>query len=197
MKRIKSLVFLALSLVIVLTGCGADNEEGKKQIESVTRQQVTDSSADVQNKGGKVSQESDSGESDKVPEGSTDLKKIMEEIKTAISAKDALDFNANSMRVLYGIEASDMKQCAGFSLMEGTFPHEIVMIEASSDEAAKKIEEAFNIKLESFATQSKNYDAKNYELAQKCKIIKNGRYFAMFLTPEYDTAKAVYSKYIK
>ena len=187
-----------LALAVVLTGCGNDNtQDGKKKIESVSRNEVTDASGQAESAEKKVSEGTVSEEGNKVPEGSTDLVKITDEIKTAIKAKDTLDFNANSMKVLYGIEAEDMKQCAGFSLMEGTFPHEIVMIEASSDEAAKKIEAAFNVKIESFATQSKNYDAKNYELAQKCKVIKNGRYFAMFLTPEYDTAKSVYSKYIK
>ena len=195
MKYIKGLVLSMLVFTVVLAGCGADNTgDGQKKIESVTREEVSESDGNVKAPGGETSGKD---KSDSLPEGSVNLQNVMDEIKTAIEAKDSLDFNANSMKVLYGIEAEDMKQCAGFSLMEGTFPHEIVMIEAANDEAAKKIEDAFNIKIQAFATQSKTYDAKNYELAKKCKVIKNGRYFAMFLTPEYDTAKTVYSKYIK
>ena len=187
-----------LAFTLVLAGCGADTTgDGQKEIESVTREEVSEADGNGKNPVSETSGEDKTDGNDSLPEGSVNLEDVMDEIKTAIEAKDSLDFNANSMKVLYGIDAEDMKQCAGFSLMEGTFPHEIVMIEASSDEAAKKIEEAFNIKIQAFATQSKTYDAKNYELAKKCKVIKNGRHFAMFLTPEYDTAKTVYSKYIK
>ena len=113
-----------------------------------------------------------------------------------IGVKDSLQLNEKSAKALYGIEASDMKQCVGFSVMSGTFPHEVVMIEASNDAAAKRIEEAFNSKIEAFTQQSKNYDAANYALAQKCEVQKNGMFYAMFLSPDFEEIKAVYDKHI-
>jgi len=128
---------------------------------------------------------------------SADLAAIKEEIVASIGAEGGLDFNDNSIKALYGIEASDMKQCTGFSVMAGTFPHEVVMIEAANDEAAKRIEAAFSNKIETFTQQSKNYDAENYALAKKCKVQRDGMYFAMFLSPDYDSILTVYRKYIK
>ena len=72
----------------------------------------------------------------------------------------------------------------------------LVMIEASDDAAAKRIEEAFNSKIEAFTQQSKNYDAANYALAQKCEVQKNGMFYAMFLSPDFEEIKAVYDKHI-
>ena len=125
------------------------------------------------------------------------LEAIKTEIVKTIGATDGLDFNANSINALYGIAPSDMKQCTGFSVMAGTFPHEVVMIEAADDSAAAKIEAAFDSKIDTFTQQSKNYDAANYALAQKCKVQKHGRFYALFLSPDYDAIMTVYKKYVK
>ena len=125
------------------------------------------------------------------------LEAIKSEIVKTIGAADGLDFNANSINALYGIDPSDMKQCTGFSVMAGTFPHEVVMIEAANDSAAAKIEAAFDSKIDTFTQQSKNYDAANYALAQKCKVQKHGRFYALFLSPDYDAIMTVYKKYVK
>ena len=195
MKNLRNLLLLFVAFMLLLTGCG--KEEDKKQIDSVTREESVSAPSDDGADKDESKPVEETTDKDSSETSDAKLETVMEEIKTEIGADNALDFNVNSMYALYGIQAADIKQCAGFSLMEGTFPHEIVMIEASNDEAAQRIETAFNAKIASFAAQSKNYDAKNYALAQKCEVIKNGRYFAMFLTPDYDAVKAVYTKYIK
>ena len=66
----------------------------------------------------------------------------------------------------------------------------------AADRGNKRIEEAFNSKIVAFTQQSKNYDAANYALAQKCEVQKNGNFYAMFLSPDFEAIKAVYDKYI-
>ncbi len=200
MKKIKVILMIVV-LGFAVACCSCTNKE-EKQIETATREEMQE----VSSKDGFQKDEPEIVEPDlkddetkdeqpKIPE--YNLSKIKEEIVSQIGASDRLDFNENAIYALYSIDVSDIKQCAGFSVMEGTFPHEVVMIEAADDEAAARIEKAFEIKINSFAEQSKNYDAENYALAQKCKIQKNGRFYAMFLSPDYEDIKGIYNKYIK
>lgn len=189
MKKIISLVLVVFVLVLSFAGC-AENET--KEIEDVTRAETEVSEDD-----GKNTEESTEEETaSEASTSSVNLADINQEIMDEIDVKDSLQLNEKSAKALYGIEASDMKQCVGFSVMSGTFPHEVVMIEASDDAAAKRIEEAFNSKIEAFTQQSKNYDAANYALAQKCEVQKNGMFYAMFLSPDFEEIKAVYNKHI-
>ena len=108
-----------------------------------------------------------------------------------------MDLDAGAISSLYGIESGDMVQAVGFVVMEGTFPHEAIMVEAKNAEAAARVENLLKVKHTSFVEQSKGYDAENYALAQKCKVVRNGNYISMFLTPDYETMQAVFKKYIK
>ena len=171
MVYIKKILFLALAGALLFTGCSHKEDVQK-------------------NDGGALSEEA-------VVVTEVSLSEVKDEIKKTIGATDALDFNDNAVEMLYSIKKEDVKQFAGFSVAQGTFPHEIVMIEAANEEAGQRIEKAFEAKISSFAEQSKNYDAENYALAKKCKVQKNGNYFAMFLSPDYEDILGIYEKHVK
>ena len=189
MKKITKLMIIAAAFILIFTGCSGTKDT--KEIESVTREETAPAdSSKVETSEEKEAPAGDASDSE------VNLADINKEIIETLGVKDELQLNENSAKALYGIEAADMKQCVGFSVMSGTFPHEVVMIEAKDDAAAKRIEEAFNSKIEAFTQQSKNYDAANYALAQKCEVQKNGNFYAMFLSPDFEAIKAVYDKYI-
>jgi len=170
MKGFKLIALIAV-FVFAISGCKSGDTTSKTAVESNSAKKETDISVE--------------------------LDKVKEDILNTIEASDYIDINGDAANLLYDIELKDMKQCSGFSVANGTFPHEVVMIEAANDEAAKRIEEALDTKINSFAQQSKNYDPDNYALAKKCKLEKNGIYFGLFLSPEYEEIKTVYNKYIK
>ena len=106
-----------------------------------------------------------------------------------------MDLDASAICSLYGIDASDVKDAAGFVVMAGTFPHEVVMVEAKDEAAAQRAEELLKAKHSAFVEQSKGYDAENYALAQKCKVERKGNRISMFLSPDYAVMNSVYYKY--
>ena len=188
----KKLLFIMLIvLCVALAGCGKTDTPAN--LENVGEEAVDSNSTTVCDSTSAEKDSSSSADED----GGVNLEKLNAEIMEAIGAADALEFTAQSVYALYGIEESDIKQCSGFTVMEGTFPHEIVMIEAADDEAAARIEAAFESKIKAFTEQSRNYDAKNYALAQKCTVQKNGRFYAMFLSPDFEGIMEIYGKYIK
>ena len=186
MNKMKYIILFVLASVLVVSGCD-NSKDNAQNIESVSRKEAAVSKSEI----------AESVTETKDADLECKLNEINDEIKETLKVTDSLDMNVNGINILYGISPEDIKQCAGFSVAQGTFPHEIVMIEASDEEAASRIEKAFETKITSFTEQSKNYDAQNYALAKKCKIIKNGNYYALFLSPDYEDVKAIYTKYIK
>lgn len=200
----KLILLLVAIMVFTFAGCTEDKPK-EKEIENITREKEAQPKKEASEAEKEPSEEKeDSREEEKEEEKKEEpavetktLAQIQAEIKTAVSASGAMDLDAGAISSLYGIESGDMVQAVGFVVMEGTFPHEAIMVEAKNAEAAARVENLLKVKHTSFVEQSKGYDAENYALAQKCKVVRNGNYISMFLTPDYETMQAVFKKYIK
>ena len=194
----KLILLLAAIMVFTLTGCGEDNKPKEKEIENITREEKEAPKKETPIEEETPENEESSEEENKGEEEPTKtLAQIQAEIKSSLSVSGAMDLDAGAISSLYGIESGDMAQATGFVVMEGTFPHEAVMVEAKNADAAQRVENLLKVKHTSFVEQSKGYDAENYALAQKCKVVRNGNYISMFLTPDYEAMQTVYKKYIK
>lgn len=136
-------------------------------------------------------------ESEQGNTGSVNLSEVRSEIISKVSISDAMLIETSAMAKLYGVSESDVKQSAGFVTMSGTFPHEIIMIEAVDSSSADDIANALSKKLNEVLNQSKSYDAKNYELAQQCRVNRKGNYVSLFLSPDHEAMLSVYNSYIK
>ncbi len=208
---------LILSVGVSLFGCGNKETAVKKPVENISREEKevkqpeekkADTEEDNSDEQKEESKENEKDESKqdaqpvKEPEVKNEapavkLGSIRSEIKSSLAISDAADLDADSISGLYGINPSDIKDAAGFVVMAGTFPHEVVMVEAKDASAADRIESMLSAKHQSFVEQSKGYDAENYALAQKCKVVRKGNQLSMFLTPDYETMQGVYNRYIK
>ena len=204
----KLILLLVAIMVFTFAGCTEDKPK-EKEIENITREKEAQPKEEASEIEKEPSEEKEDSQEEEKEEKKEEEKKeapavetktlaqIQAEIKTAVSASGAMDLDAGAISSLYGIESGDMVQAVGFVVMEGTFPHEAIMVEAKNAEAAARVENLLKVKHTSFVEQSKGYDAENYALAQKCKVVRNGNYISMFLTPDYETMQAVFKKYIK
>lgn len=199
----KLLIILATALVFALAVSGCTDKEEKK-IENITRteeKQEPEVKEEVSEKEEKetetepLDEKEDETSEETVSKPTASLLQILSEIKTAVGAEGAMDLDASAISSLYGIDESDIKDAAGFVVMAGTFPHEVVMVEARDEAAAQRAENFLKVKHSSFVEQSKGYDAQNYALAQKCKVERKGNRISMFLSPDYEIMNSVYGKY--
>lgn len=206
MKKSIIIAFLVVALVFA-SGCGKSEEKSEKQIENITREEKIDEKDIARNEPqgaaeSETAQEATQGgeeENNEVASQSKEanLNEIRSEIKNAVAASDAMDLDADAISSFYYVDSADIKQAAGFVVAAGTFPHEAVMIEAVDSAAADRIEKLLKTKHEAFLTQSKGYDASNTALAQKCKVERYGNHISMFLTPDFEVMKTIYTKYVK
>jgi len=206
----KTLIMILAVLVFASAGCS--QKEAAPITENITREQeVTEEpaenieesetdaldSTDKQEEPEVIEEKPLEPEKEEAEPAPVNLSTVNSEIKTAVSASDAMDLDAEGISNLYGILPEDIGQAAGFVVMDGTFPHEAVMVEAKDTAAAERIENLLKEKHTAFKEQSKGYDAQNYELASKCKVERNGNFISMFLTPDFETMRAIYSQYVK
>lgn len=225
MKKIILLFVLAFSLIF--TGCSDKNsvktEENK--VKTVTKQAkimdkeetVSEEKASENIVSPSVQENGDSNKDSSVTENaqippknesaasnaetkennSVSLSRIRSDIIGKEGISDAMMLESEAMANLYGIDESKIKQAAGFVTMSGTFPHEIIMIEASDGQSAAAVETALKNKLNEVLEQSKTYDAQNYELAQQCRVNKNGNFISLFLSPQQADMLKIYNSYMK
>lgn len=120
------------------------------------------------------------------------ITEIKDTIISEIGIEGAYDMDTAMLLNMYGIEEADVEECASFTTMDGVFPDEIIMVKATDKDAADRVEEKLETRLEAVLTQSQNYDAENYAIAQKCKVIREGEVVALFISANHETMQEIF-----
>ena len=129
-------------------------------------------------------------------ENQVDLAAVRTAIVDQMGLTDPLNLDADALNNLYGIDPSLIAQSASFTVAAGTFPDEVVMVEAVSDEAVATIQEKLQSRLDQVLVQSQSYDAENYKAAQSCQVRVNGRFVSLILSPKQADIAAIYASYV-
>ena len=111
-----------------------------------------------------------------------DLSTMRQNMIDKFEATDSISVETESLLDLYGIKGEDVEESACYMTMDGVFPQEIIMIKATSKEAAGRVAASLENRLSEIKAQSQNYDPENYALAQKCKVENNGEYVTLFVS---------------
>mgnify|MGYP001623930974 FL=1 len=129
-------------------------------------------------------------------ENKVDLAAVRTAIVDQLGLTDPLNLDADALNNLYGIDPSLIAQSASFTVAAGTFPDEVIMVEAVSDEAVATIQEKLQSRLDEVLVQSQSYDAENYKAAQSCQVRVNGRFVSLILSPKQADIAAIYASYV-
>ena len=129
-------------------------------------------------------------------ENQVDLAAVRTAIVDQLGLTDPLNLDTDALNNLYGIDPSLVAQSASFTVAAGTFPDEVVMVEAVSDEAVATIQEKLQSRLDQVLVQSQSYDAENYKAAQSCQVRVNGRFVSLILSPKQADIAAIYASYV-
>ncbi len=182
MKKIIAIT-LSILTVFALSSCSKKAEEEVTATENNTTASITEKETEATSLNNKTQ--------------TLDLNKIKEEIKTKLNKTDAMDMQSESLTDLYGISVSDIKSQASFVVASGTFPEEVIMIEAADKSKIENITDCLNARLDDVKVQSESYDAENYAIAQKCKVITYGNYVALFVSASHEKMENIFYSYTK
>ncbi len=121
-----------------------------------------------------------------------DIALVKENIITELKIEGAMDVPAERLLALYGIDAADIAESACYVTMDGVFPDEIVMIKATDSDAAKRVEEKLEARLNEIKVQSQSYDPENYAIAQECAVLTQGNTVALFMSPNHAQMEEIF-----
>ncbi len=128
-----------------------------------------------------------------VPEaGSVVLSDVRDLIVDRMSVQAPFMIETDALMDLYGIDPLWVSSSAGFVTMNGTFPDEVILIEAADEAAAAEIQAKLQSRLEQVMVQARTYDAENYALAQECSVQADGIYLCLILSPSYKEITDLY-----
>lgn len=125
-----------------------------------------------------------------------DLAAVRDAMAEGIGASDWLALDAAAMENLYGIDGAWIAQAAGFATMAGTFPDEVALVEAADEDAAARVAEKFQARLDEVKVQAETYDPDSYAKALECEVVTNGCFVRLLLSPKQSELADIYSQYI-
>lgn len=157
-------LFLVLTLVFAFSSCGQ-----KPEVPSTSE---------------KMSQK----------ETTIDINAVKDRIIAETQLPEPLEIKAEALCELYSIDEADVSEAVCVTTMNGTFPDEVIIIKAASEEAKQRISDILTSHLEDVKVQSQNYDAENYALAQECKVIGEGNYLALFVSAKHAQMEKIFNE---
>ena len=126
-----------------------------------------------------------------------DLSSLSSRMISQVGVDGAMPLAKERLTDPYGIAQSDIASAGCFITMNGSFPEEAIMIEAKDSGAKSRIVSALNTRLSDVLVQAENYDAENYALAKQCKVISNGNYVALFVSPQHAAMESMFNSAVK
>ncbi len=118
-----------------------------------------------------------------------DVEKVYNDCIALLNEMVPLD--ADMMLDFCGIQAEDCVKAFVAISADGLLTDEIWVIEVVDDEAAKRILDKTDKRLEAKAEESITYSPVQYAVVQKAQVIRKGNYIAMLVAPNVDDLKTV------
>ena len=94
----------------------------------------------------------------------------------------------------YGITEDMVAEFAGCNNATGGNQEEIVLIKAADETKAAAVKEKLDKRYESKLNQSRNYDAEQAAIVEKCSVTQDGLYVAMIVSDKADKITEIYRK---
>lgn len=180
MKKIMIIV-LAVLLLFVVSACDQANQSVVEEEAAVTEKVIVETENEQQ-KSAEVA----------LYESAVSLETIRSEMIDSLSVEEPFLLETDALLGLYGISADMVAQSASFVTMSGTFPDEIILVEAVDSAAADAVEELLCNRLNEVLVQSQTYDAENYAAAQMCQVWRNDLFVALILSPDQQALAECY-----
>ena len=97
--------------------------------------------------------------------------------------EEMMNLTESDMLDMYGIEKADMKQFFGAVNSSGIKADEIVLVEATSADAAGRVKEALEKRLNNKRAETENYLPDEFAVIKECSVNVSGNFVSMIVAP--------------
>lgn len=124
-----------------------------------------------------------------------DLASICELLQAA-GMPEMIELDQILMLDYCGIEQADVKQAVVAICADSLRTDELWLVEAIDEEAAQRIVELAQFRLEMKGEESITYSPEQYEVVQQAKLLQEGTFVALLVSPEVDALTVLYEQLI-
>ena len=112
----------------------------------------------------------------------------MEKIYEAMAEKmpEMIRMDETTMLNFCGIQAADCVQVVAAICADGLITDEVWLIEAKDESALERLKTLAENRLQAKGEESITYSPEQYEVVQKARILTNGLYMALIVSPDVD-----------
>lgn len=110
-----------------------------------------------------------------------DLAGVMKMINEKYDLGESRELNDSER--YYGISTPDLKQFFAQKPVSDREFNEIVICEAATPEAVSRIEKKLNDPLDDAFKQAKSYSKEDLAVVEQCKVVTNGKYVYLVISP--------------
>lgn len=165
--------FLALVMLLSMAACTVETDQGGKN-------NGTDNNGESNSQGGK---NDGTGENESE---ALDMEAVYEKLAEAAELPEMLPLGAGMILNLCGVAEEDAVQAKVVICANSLRTDEIWLMEAKDADAAARIVEAANNRLETKGAESITYDPEQYAVVQKAELLQKGNYIALIVSPDVD-----------
>ncbi len=123
------------------------------------------------------------------------LADVFNDIKAQVAFENITELKeARQLDRRYGITEDMVAEFAGCNNATGGNQEEIVLIKAADETKAAAVKEKLDKRYESKLNQSRNYDAEQAAIVEKCSVTQDGLYVAMIVSDKADKITEIYRK---
>ena len=98
-----------------------------------------------------------------------------------------------SLERYYGITAEEVVDFAGGINYSGVDQEEIVMVQASNEQAAEHIQTTLDNRRQSKYNENKNYHPDQVGMINRSRVDRNGMYISLFISDNADQIREIYN----
>lgn len=118
----------------------------------------------------------------------------MEKIYEAMAEKmpEMIRMDETTMLNFCGIQAADCVQVVAAICADGLITDEVWLIEAKDEAALERLKTLAENRLQAKGEESITYSPEQYEVVQKARILTNGLYMALIVSPDVDALADIF-----
>lgn len=117
--------------------------------------------------------------------------------KFNLNGENMMTMEAADIEAFYGIPAADMKQYAAAVSTTGINCDEIVLIEATDADAAKRVKTALDNRYQAKLNETDGYLPEENAIIKTCSVTIDGNYVAMIVGPNAADMVKIYNESFK
>ncbi len=114
-----------------------------------------------------------------------------------VSMPEMMEIPSSIVLDYYGIRIEDYSEAVFYMSADSLLADEVVIVNAVDADAAKRIKDKLEVRLNQKLMSAQDYSPEQYEIIRKCKVRIDGMTVAMLVSPDIEGITSVYERHLK